>query len=147
MTSDRREDDGAMHVTAPVTVLLVEDEFVVAMTLKVQLESLGCEVVGTARDADGAIALAEKLHPQLVLMDIGLPGRSGLEAVEEIMAQTPTNIVVVTAYGEERAQEALAAGAKAVLTKPIPEEQLASMLEEITGEGQSPAGGVPRSES
>lgn len=145
MTSGRREDRGEMQADTPVTVLLVEDEFVVAMTLKVQLESLGCEVVGTARDVDTAVALAEKLHPQLILMDIGLPGRSGLEAVEEIMAQTPTNIVVVTAYGEERAQEALAAGARAVLTKPIPEEQLASMLKEIMGAGPSPAQGAPGS--
>jgi len=146
MSSDTQKDRRAADPTPAVRVLLVEDEFVVAMTLRVQLESLGCEVVGTAREVDEAIALAEELRPELILLDLGLPGRSGLEAIEEIMAHAPTNIVVATAYGEERAQEALAAGARAVLTKPIPEEQLANMLKDITTEGP-PAGSVPGSQS
>jgi CheY-like chemotaxis protein len=143
-----REHEGGKttEATPRIDVLLVEDEFVVAMTLRVQLESLGCEVVGTARETDEAVSLAERLRPKLIFMDIGLPGRSGLEAIKEIMTQAPTNIVVVTAYGEERGQEALAAGARAVLTKPIPEEQLAKVLREITEQESSPPDGVDRSE-
>jgi CheY-like chemotaxis protein len=94
--------------------------------------------VGSAREAGQAIEFAEKLRPKLILMDIGLPGGSGLEAVEEIMAQAPTNIVVITAYGEDRAREALAVGARAVLTKPILEEQLASVIDDVARHRQAP---------
>ncbi len=109
-------------------VLVVEDEFVVSMTLRVQLEALGCEVVGSARTADQGIELAMELTPDLILMDIGLPGRNGVEATQEIMDNSPTNVIVVTAYGDDRVQQALDAGARMVLTKPILEEQLAQAI-------------------
>jgi DNA-binding NarL/FixJ family response regulator len=114
-------------------VLVVEDEFVVSLTLKVQLEALGCEVVGSARDADSAVEMARELQPDVVLMDIGLPGRNGVEATREIMAEAPTKVIVVTAYGDERVREALKVGARLVLTKPIVEEQLAQAIAKVTG--------------
>jgi CheY-like chemotaxis protein len=138
MSTDGREGGEDSGGSGKISVLVVEDEFVVSMTLRVQLESLGCEVVGSAREARQAIEFAEKLRPKLILMDIGLPGGSGLEAVEEIMAQAPTNIVVITAYGEDRAREALAVGARAVLTKPILEEQLASIIDDVARHRQAP---------
>ncbi len=115
-------------------VLVVEDEFVVSMTLRVQLEALGCEVVETARTADQGVELALELRPDLVLMDIGLPGRNGVEATREIMENSPTNVIVVTAYGDDRVQQALEAGARMVLTKPILEEQLAQAISEVMAE-------------
>jgi DNA-binding NarL/FixJ family response regulator len=87
-----------------VRVLVVEDEFIVSLTLKVQLEAMGCDVVGTARDAGSAVAQAEALHPDVVLMDIGLSGSDGVEATRAIMAQAPTSIIAVTAYGDDRVQ-------------------------------------------
>lgn len=115
-------------------VLVVEDEFVVSMTLRVQLEALGCEVVETARTADQGVDLALELRPDLVLMDIGLPGRNGVEATREIMEHSPTNVIVVTAYGDDRVQQAIEAGARMVLTKPILEEQLAQAIAEVMAE-------------
>ncbi len=114
-------------------VLLVEDEFVVSMTLRVQLEALGCEVVGTARDANSGVEMAESLHPDLILMDIGLRGKSGVEATREIMEVAPTKVIVVTAYGDDRVQQALEAGARVVLMKPVLEEQLSHAISEVTG--------------
>ncbi len=127
--TDRREQgsDDAPRLRA----MVVEDEFVVSLTLKVQLEAVGCEVVGVAREADAAVELASRLRPDLILMDIGLPGRNGVEATREIMARAPTPIIVVTAYGDERVQGALAAGARLALTKPIVEEQLARAIAEV----------------
>lgn len=121
-------------------VLVVEDEFVVSLTLRVQLEAVGCEVVGTAREADTAVDLAAELRPDVILMDIGLPGKDGVEATREIMERTPTPIIVVTAYGDERVQRALAAGARVALTKPVLEEQLAQALAQVRGEGGWPKG-------
>jgi len=119
-------------------VLVVEDEYVVSMTFKVQLEALGCEVVGSARDADSGVEMAERLQPDLVLMDIGLRGRNGLDASREIMARCPTDIIVVTAYGNDHAEDALNAGARLVLTKPILEEQLARAIAAIAGNRFTP---------
>jgi DNA-binding NarL/FixJ family response regulator len=118
---------------APLRVLLVEDEVVVAMTLRVQLEALGCQVVGTARDANSGVDMAEALRPDLVLMDIGLRGKSGVEATQEIMGIAPTKVIVVTAYGDHRVQQALEAGAQLVLMKPVLEEQLAQAITAVTG--------------
>ena len=120
-------------------VLVVEDEFVILLTLKVQLEAIGCEVVGTAREADAAVDLARTLRPDVVLMDVGLPGKDGAEATKAIMLEAPTRIILVTAYGDERVDRAVAAGARAVLTKPILQEQLARAIAEVTAPPGGPA--------
>lgn len=117
----------------PLRVVLVEDEVVVSMTLRVLLEALQCDVVGSARDADTAVDLAERLRPDLVVMDIGLRERSGVEATREIMKLAPTKVIVVTAYADHRVQEALDAGAERVLLKPVLAEQLAQAIAEVTG--------------
>jgi DNA-binding NarL/FixJ family response regulator len=123
-----------------VSVLIVEDEFLVALTLKVQLEALGCRVLGTARDAETALQQSRELQPDVVLMDIGLSGSSGVEATQEILARVPTRVIVVTAYGDDRVQQALQAGARAILTKPIVEEQLAQAILEATSDRGEGAG-------
>ncbi len=114
-----------------VNVLVVEDEFIVSLTLKVQLQALGCNVVGTARDAATAVAKTRELQPDVVLMDIGLVSSNGVEATREIMAQAPTEIIVVTAYGDDRVQQAVEAGARLALTKPVVEEQLAQAISSV----------------
>jgi len=111
-------------------VLVVEDEFVILLSLRVQLEAIGCEVVGSARDADTAVEQARSLQPDIILMDIGLPKKDGAEAAREIMAERWTRIIIVTAYGDERVDEAVRAGACVVLTKPIVQEQLARAIEQ-----------------
>lgn len=109
-------------------VLVVEDEWVVALAFQSHLEQIGCEVLGVARDADTAVDMARTLHPDVVLMDIGLAGSDGVEAIRGIMEEAPTRVIVVTAYGGERVEKALAAGARLALTKPIAQEQLARAI-------------------
>lgn len=130
-----------------VRVLVVEDEFVVSLSLQLQLEAAGCEVVATAREAGAAVELAQALRPDVVLMDIGLPGESGVEATREIMLLAPTRVILVTAYSDERVQRALEAGARAVLTKPIREEQLARAIAVVLSEGGGgPCASAPEKE-
>lgn len=117
-------------------VLVVEDEFIVSLALRVQLESMGCQVVGLARDATTALRQVEELRPDVVLMDIGLSGGDGVAATRAIMEQSPTRVIVVTAYGDDRVQEALEAGARLALTKPIVDEQLAEAISEVTAGGE-----------
>ncbi len=117
-----------------IRVLVVEDEFIVSLALRVQLESMGCRVVGMARDAGGALRQVEELRPDVVLMDIGLSGGDGVAATRAIMEQSPTRVIIVTAYGDDRVQAALEAGARLALTKPIVDEQLADAITRVTAE-------------
>lgn len=122
------------------SVLVVEDEFIVSLALRVQLESMGCRVVGTARDATSALRQVEELRPDVVLMDIGLSGGDGVAATKAIMEHAPTRIIMVTAYGDDRVEAALEAGARLALTKPIVDEQLLEAITEVTADAP---GGQP----
>jgi DNA-binding NarL/FixJ family response regulator len=119
-------------------VMLVEDEFVVALTLEVQVKAAGCDVVGTAHNAESAIEMACELRPDVILMDIGLPDKDGIYATQEIMERAPTRIIMVTAYGDERLARALEAGARAALVKPVLEQQLKRAIMRVSSE---PVGG------
>ncbi len=136
-TEGRQGEDRAKSVR----VLLVEDEFVVSMTLKLQLESRGYDVVGTASTAKAGIELACELRPDVVLMDIGLPDRDGVGAMKEIMDLAPTNVIILTAYSDHRVQQALDSGARLVLAKPILEEQLIQAIDAVAGEKPGEAQG------
>ena len=114
--------------------LVVEDEFVISLAIETQLKALGCDVVGTAREADTAVALGRELRPDVVFMDIALAGSSGIDATRDLMREAPTSVVVVTAYADHRVQEALSAGASLVLTKPIGQAQLSAALAHIRRE-------------
>ncbi|MBL8473862.1 MAG: EAL domain-containing protein [Rhodocyclaceae bacterium] len=103
-----------------VKVLVVEDERIIALNLKRQLESLDYKVVGLAASGTQAIRLAHDLQPDLVLMDINLDGAmDGIEAATLIHAEQGTPVVFLTAYSEDsilkRAQESLPFG---YLVKP-----------------------------
>ena len=130
-----------------IRVLVVDDHPLMRDGLRFLINAQeDMEVVGEA--ADGAAALEEMqvLGPDVVIMDIGLPGIDGVEATRTIMSQSPTNIIVVTAYGDHRVQDALDSGARLVLTKPILEEQLAQAIEVVTGRKLDAAEGAPAAE-
>jgi two-component system, response regulator PdtaR len=81
------------------TVLIVEDEQIVAADLEKRLEKLGYRVVGTAATGEEAVALADLVRPDVVLMDIELQGAmSGTEAAKRIQLSTGAPIIFVTAY-------------------------------------------------
>jgi DNA-binding NarL/FixJ family response regulator len=86
----------------PVRILLVEDERLVAMSLKSQLSSLGYQVVGHAASGQEAIDRADELRPDLVLMDIHLEGdMDGVEAAAEIYKQFQLPVVYLTAFSSQ----------------------------------------------
>lgn len=111
-------------------VLIAEDEWLVAFTLRRQLEERGCEVIGIAATGDEAIELCRSGHPEAVLMDIRMPGTDGLEATRRIMQDCPTCIVMLTAAGEhEQVAMAQEAGAMAYIVKPVSGEQVLPAVE------------------
>jgi two-component system, chemotaxis family, protein-glutamate methylesterase/glutaminase len=107
---------------ATLRVLVTEDS-VVARALLVSIvgRDPGLEVVGEARDGEEAVALAAKLKPDVITMDVHMPKLDGLEATRRIMAETPTPIVVISAIDPNDVKmsfEAMGSGALAVLAKP-----------------------------
>ncbi len=115
-------------------IVLVDDHEVVRLGLKVLLEqSDHFEVVGEANNAKEAVEIAGKFRPDIVLMDIRLPGASGIEACEEITQLYPeVRVVMLTSYAEdEMLFSAIRAGASGYLLKQINSEDLIRSLESV----------------
>ncbi len=120
-------------------ILLVDDHEVVRLGLKALLEhNAQFEVVGEAAAAKEAVEQVARLHPDIVLMDIRLPGTSGIEACEEIVKSYPdTRVVMLTSYAEdEMLFSAIRAGASGYILKQIGGEDLLHALEAV-GRGES----------
>ena len=115
-------------------IVLVDDHEVVRLGLKVLLEqSDHFEVVGEANNAKEAVEIAGKFRPDIVLMDIRLPGASGIEACEEITQLYPeVRVVMLTSYEEdEMLFSAIRAGASGYLLKQINSDDLIRSLESV----------------
>ena len=115
-------------------IVLVDDHEVVRLGLKVLLEqSDHFEVVGEANNAKEAVEITGKFRPDIVLMDIRLPGASGIEACEEITQLYPeVRVVMLTSYAEDEMPfSAIRAGASGYLLKQINSEDLIHSLESV----------------
>ncbi|OHV03091.1 ANTAR domain-containing response regulator [Mycobacterium talmoniae] len=121
---------------APTThrVLIAEDETLIRMDLAEMLREEGYDVVGEAGDGQEAVDLAEQLRPDLVIMDVKMPRRDGIDAASEIASKRIAPIVVLTAFSQrdlvERAREA---GAMAYLVKPFSISDLIPAIELAVG--------------
>lgn len=120
-------------------ILLVDDHEVVRLGLKALIDRHDhFEVVGEAGSAREAIEAVAQLHPDVVVMDIRLPGASGIEACEEIVEKHPnTRVIMLTSYAEdEMLFSAIRAGASGYILKQIGGEDLIRALEAI-GRGEA----------
>jgi len=107
-------------VTPAIRVLLVDDHPVVRQGLRALLSTQeGIDVVGEAGDGEAAVAAAERLSPDVVLMDVVMPGMDGVEALRAICERRPqSRVVMLTSYADDRrAMEAVDAGASGFLLK------------------------------
>jgi len=101
-------------------VLIAEDEAIIRMDLREMLTEEGHEVVGEARDGAEAIALARELKPDVVFMDVKMPGMDGIEAACALTTERVAPIVMVTAFSQSSyVEQACSAGAMAYLVKPF----------------------------
>jgi DNA-binding NarL/FixJ family response regulator len=116
-----------------VKVLLVDDHAVFRSGLASLLRAWGFEVVGQAGDGDAAIEAARILQPELIFMDIAMPGRNGLEATRAIHLAWPRiRIIMLTASdAEPDLLEAIRSGAEGYLLKNLQEEEFSRMVEVI----------------
>jgi DNA-binding NarL/FixJ family response regulator len=114
------EDPHLTDTDAPVTVVVVDDQSAVREGLVLLLGTLsGVTVAGQAADGDAAVALVAATSPQVVLMDLNMPGCDGVAATRRITAEHPaTRVVVLTTYADDESIiGALQAGALGYLTK------------------------------
>jgi response regulator NasT len=111
-------------------ILIVDDEAVIRMGLKSMVTTLGYEVAGTAVNGDDALEKVESLKPDLLLLDIKMPGKDGLTVAEILAVENPLPIIMLTAFTEQSLIERAAnAAVMGYLVKPIHESKLGPMIE------------------
>ena len=116
------------------TVVIAEDEAIVRLDLREILEEQGFEVVGETGRGDEAVTLAKEHHPDLVILDIKMPGLDGLTAAKEINADRRSAVLILTAFSQRNLiEEARDAGALAYLVKPFQQEELLPAIEVALG--------------
>jgi DNA-binding NarL/FixJ family response regulator len=121
-------------VTELIRVLAADDQRVVREGLALVLGLLpGVQVVGTAADGDEAVAMAHALAPDVVLMDLRMPRRDGVEAIRVLRRQLPgIKVIVLTTYADDRSVgDALRAGAHGYLTKDAGGDEISRALRDV----------------
>jgi two-component system, response regulator PdtaR len=111
-------------------VVLAEDEALIRLDLKEMLEEEGYEVVGETGDGETAVRLARDLRPDLVVMDIKMPGVDGLVAAERINEERLAPVLILTAFSQRDLVEGAAqAGAMGYLVKPFQKSDVVPAIE------------------
>ncbi len=123
-----------MSSGSPVRVMVVDDHPIVRSGLRDLLEDSGrFVVVAQAGDGDEALRLAEEVQPEVVIMDVIMPGKDGIETCRELMTLLPdTRVMILTAATQQDAViNAVAAGATGYLEKYAPPEALLEALSDV----------------
>ncbi len=115
------------------TVVLADDQDLVRSGLRLLLELADIDVVGEARDGAEAVEQATRLRPDVVLMDVRMPGTDGIEATRRIVARgVPSRVLILTTFDlDHYVFDALAAGASAFLLKDVGREQLVEAVHTV----------------
>lgn len=120
----------------PIRVLIVDDHFVVRKGVCALLaDAAGVVVAGEATDGREAVEAAKRLEPQVILMDLRLPGLDGVAAIQAILAERPgVGIVVLTGTdAEDEVLDALRAGALGYVAKTSPREDFLAAIRGVAG--------------
>jgi DNA-binding NarL/FixJ family response regulator len=123
-------DDGQREITC----LIVDDHEVVREGIRISLSNAPhIRIVGEAADGEAAVALAERRQPQVVIMDVRMPGMDGLEATKLLTEKVPESAVLIfTAYSERSLMgRGLESGAKGYILKEAPRETLVRAIEKV----------------
>jgi two-component system, response regulator PdtaR len=120
--------------TNATRVVIAEDEAIIRLDLKELLEEEGYSVVGETGRGDEAIELVRELRPDLVILDIKMPGLDGLSAARHVAGERMAAVLILTAYSQrELVEQARDAGALAYLVKPFQKSDLIPAIEIALG--------------
>lgn len=115
---------------AAVRIVVAEDEPIIRLDLAETLRSEGYDVVADTGRGDEAVALVKTHAPDLVLLDVKMPGLDGISAAETITEETRTAVVVLTAFSQrDLIERAVEAGAMTYLVKPYQRSELVAAIE------------------
>jgi response regulator NasT len=118
------------NAVGPGRVVIADDESIIRMDLKEMLTHLGYLVVGEAGDGMSAVHMARELRPDLVIMDIKMPGLDGVSAAKILTEEQVAPVLLLTAYSQrELIEGAKDAGVVAYLVKPFREAELLPAIE------------------
>jgi response regulator NasT len=118
-------------------VVIAEDEAIIRLDLKETLQEEGYEVVGETGRGDEAVKLVREQEPELVILDIKMPGLDGLAAAREIAAERRAAVLILTAFSQrDLIEQARDAGALAYLVKPFERSELIPAVEVALGRHQ-----------
>ena len=111
-------------------VLIADDDPLIRMDLAEMLTEEGFEVVGQVGDGERAVELARTLRPDLVILDVKMPGKDGIQAAAEIADEQIAPVIILTAYSDrDLIQRAIDAGAMTYLAKPFSTATLLPAIE------------------
>ncbi len=119
-----------------VTIMIVDDERFYRQVLRDMVGAAGFTVVAEATDGEGALATYLDCRPTVVIMDVFMPKKNGIEAIREIMAADGSaRVLVSTTTGlDDEIQAALQAGARGVISKPFMADEVAAVIRQVLAE-------------
>ena len=111
-------------------IVIVDDESIIRIDLREMLSNLGYLVIGEVGDGRSAVNLARELRPDLVIMDIKMPGMDGIDAAKILTEEKIAPVLLLTAYSQkELVSRAKQAGVVGYLVKPFRESDLSPAIE------------------
>jgi response regulator NasT len=112
------------------SIVIAEDEAIIRLDLRELLEEEGYSVVGEAGRGDQAVELVRNLRPDVVILDVKMPGMDGIEAARRISSEAICAVLMLTAFSQrEVVEQARDAGALAYLVKPFQKNDLVPAIE------------------
>jgi len=118
----------------PTRVVIAEDEAIIRLDLREILEEEGYEIVGETGRGDEAVELVRQHAPDVVILDIRMPGTDGLQAAKEIAGERLAAVLMLTAFSQrDLIEQARDAGALAYLVKPFDRNDLVPQIEVALG--------------
>ena len=122
-----------VKLRSPLTCLIVDDSAFMRFHLKRMMDSFDNVIASEAANGTEAIREYGRLKPDIVLMDIVMPGLEGVETVKRICDADPAaRVIMISSVSyREKVEEAIAAGAKCFISKPVTTEQLRKAIEQV----------------
>ena len=123
------------------TVMVADDVSMMGELLRTILRQANCQVVASATNGDEAARAYHRFQPDLVFLDINMPGKNGMDVLQEIMGNNPTAYVVMVSVESSMAhvRKAMELGAKAFLVKPVSASKVQQLVRNLIAKARTEA--------